>query len=82
MFRTKITAKSINHSNCFSPLLQKNVYNFGTKLFKRNLWYSLLDRITNFRYAKYYLILSRNVAAEAFQVLLNIKFSKTRNKSV
>ena len=33
MFRTKITAKSISHSNCFSPLLQKKAYNFGTKSF-------------------------------------------------
>ena len=82
MFRTKITAKSISHSNCFSPLLQKKAYNFGTKPFKRSLWYSLLDSISNFRYAKYYLIMSRNVAAEAFQALLNLKFSKTRNKPV
>ena len=42
----------------------------------------MLDRRSNFRYAKYYLILSRNVAAEAFQVLLNLKFSETRNKPV
>ena len=28
------------------------------------------------------LILSRNLAGEAFQVLLNLKFSKTRNKPV
>ena len=59
MFRTKITAKSISHSNCFSLLLQKKAYNFGTKPFERNLWYGLLGRISNFRYAKYYLILSR-----------------------
>ena len=37
MFRTKITAKSVSHSNRFSPLLQKKAYNFGTKPFKRNL---------------------------------------------
>ena len=42
----------------------------------------LLDHISNFRYAKYYLILPRNVASEAFQVLLNLKFSKIRNKPV
>ena len=82
MFRTKVTAKSISHSNCFRLLLQKKAYNSETKAFKRNLWYGLLDRISNFRYAKYYLILSRIVAAEAFQVLLNLKFSKTRNKPV
>ena len=84
MFRTKITAKSNSHSNCFRPLLQKEAYNFGTKPFNRNLWYGLLDRLSNFRYAKYYLnlILSRKVAAEAFQVLLNLKYSKTRNKPV
>ena len=82
MFRTKITAKSVSHSNCFSPLHQKKAYNFGTKPLKRNLWYSLLDRISNFRYAKYYLILSRNVTAEDFQALLNLKVSKTRNQSL
>ena len=49
MFRTKITAKSVSHSNCFSPLLQKKAYNLWTKPFKRNLWCSLLDR--------YYLVL-------------------------
>ena len=31
MFRTQITAKSISHSNRFSP------YNFGIKQFRRNL---------------------------------------------
>ena len=67
MFRTKITANSISQSNCFSLLLQKKAYNFGTKPFKRNLSYGLLDRISNFWYAKY-LILPRNVAAEAFQI--------------
>ena len=36
MFRTKFTAKPISHSNCFSPLLQKKAYNFGSKPFKRN----------------------------------------------
>ena len=103
MFRTKITAKSVSHSNCFSPLLQKKAYNLWTKPFKRNLWCSLLDRyylvlvsdcrfgvspvnypdpdpdrISNFWYAKYYLILSWNVV----QLLLNLNFSKTRNKPV
>ena len=52
------------------------------KPFKRNVWYGLLDRISNFRYARYYRILSINVAAEAIQVFLNLKFSKTRNKPV
>ena len=37
MFRTKITAKSISHSNCFSLVLQKKADNFRTKPFKRNL---------------------------------------------
>ena len=69
LFRTKITTKSISLTNCFSPLLQKKAYNFGTKPFKRNLWYSLLDRVSNFRFVKYYLILFRNMAAESFQVL-------------
>ena len=67
MFRTKFTAKSISQRNYFSPLLQKKAYNIGTKPYKRNLLYSLLDRISNFWYAKYDLILSRNMAAEAFQ---------------
>ena len=35
MFRTKIIAKSISHSNCFSPLLQKKAYDFATKPFKK-----------------------------------------------
>ena len=74
MFRMKITFRSISHSNYFSPLHQKNLYNVGTKPFKRNLWHSLLDPLLNFRYAKYYL--ARNVAAEAFQVLLNLKVLK------
>ena len=69
MFGTNITAKSISHSIYFSPLLQKKPYNLGTKPFKRNLCFCLLDRTSNFRYVKYYLILSRNVVDEAFQVL-------------
>ena len=69
MFGTNITAKSISHSICFSPLLQKKPYNLGTKPFKRNMWYCLLDRTSHFWYAKYYPILSRNVVDEAFQVL-------------
>ena len=43
MFRTKITATSISHSSCFSQLLQKEAYNFGTNPHKRNQLHGLLD---------------------------------------
>ena len=56
MLRTKIIAKSISHSNYFSPLVQKKAYNFGTKPFNRNVWYGLLERVSNFRYVRYYLL--------------------------
>ena len=65
IFRSKVTAKSIIHSNFFSPLFQKDLTNSEWKQFYKETVIRFCDNISNFRYALFHLVLPRNKKVES-----------------